>query len=109
MLRLPLIALVMSIALDAIQTHADEIFSQKIVKFDLPTSDRSFASGPGSDAINDNCLICHSAGMVLNQLALSKAQWRTEVEKMRTAYKAPIDPKDDDAIVDYLAGMKIGK
>ena len=29
---------------------------------------------------------------------------------MRTAYKAPIDPKDDvDAIVDYLAGMKIAK
>jgi len=34
--------------------------------------------------------------MVLNQPALSKAQWRTEVEKMRTAYKAPIDPKDVD-------------
>jgi len=46
---------------------------------------------------------------VLNQTALSNAQWRTEVEKMRTAYKAPIDPKDVDGIVDYLAGMKIVK
>jgi hypothetical protein len=26
---------------------------------------------------------------------------------MRTAYKAPIDPKDVDAIVSYLAGMKV--
>jgi hypothetical protein len=42
------------------------------------------------------------AGMVLNQAALSKAQWLTEVEKMRDAFKAPIDPKDVDAIVDYL-------
>jgi hypothetical protein len=39
---------------------------------------------------------------VLNQAALSKAQWLTEVEKMRDAFKAPIDPKDVDAIVDYL-------
>jgi hypothetical protein len=44
--------------------------------------------------------------MVLNQPALTKAQWRTEVEKMRTAYKAPIDPKDLDAIVDYVAGLR---
>src|ERR1700730_13699038 len=78
----------------------------KSVNIDLPNGDRMF-EGPGSDAANNNCLACHSAGMVLNQPALSKAQWRTEVEKMRTAYKAPIDPKDVDGIVDYLAGMKI--
>ena len=40
--------------------------------------------------------------MVLNQPALSKAQWQAEVEKMRLAYRAPIDPKDVDAIVAYL-------
>jgi hypothetical protein len=28
---------------------------------------------------------------------------------MRTAYKAPIDPKDVDGIIDYLAGMKIAR
>jgi hypothetical protein len=27
------------------------------------------------------------------------AQWHAEVDKMRTAYKAPIDPKDVDAIL----------
>jgi hypothetical protein len=41
---------------------------------------------------------CHPVGMVLNQLALSEAQWRTEVEKMRTVYKAPIV----DKIISYL-------
>ena len=58
--------------------------------------------GAGADVVNGNCLACHSAGMVLNQAALSKAQWRAEVEKMRDAFKAPVDPKDVDAIVDYL-------
>ena len=88
--------------------HADDKLVLKSVSIDLPNGDRMF-EGPGSDAANNNCLACHSAGMVLNQPALSKVQWRTEAEKMRTAYKAPIDPKDVDAIVDYLAGMKIGK
>jgi hypothetical protein len=50
-------------------------------------------------------LACHSAGMVLNQPA-SKAQWQAEVEKMRQAYKAPVDPKDVDAIVDYLVSIR---
>ena len=43
--------------------------------------------------------------MVLNQPAMSKAQWQAEVEKMRTAYKAPIDSSDVGSIVDYLAGI----
>jgi hypothetical protein len=44
--------------------------------------------------------------MVLNQPAMSKAQWQAEVNKMRTAYKAPIDPKDVGAIVNYLAALR---
>ena len=77
-------------------------------KIDLPDRGAMF-TGPGSDALNNNCLACHSAGMVLTQPALSKEQWRTEVEKMRTAYKAPIDAKDVDAIVDYLIAIQGAK
>jgi hypothetical protein len=47
--------------------------------------------------------------MVLDQPALSQAQWRAEVEKMLTAYKAPVDPKDVDAIVAYLVSIKGAK
>jgi mono/diheme cytochrome c family protein len=65
-----------------------------------------FPNGPGADAINNNCLACHSADMVLNQPAMSKVRWQAEVDKMRTAYKAPIDPKDVDAILDYLVSVK---
>jgi hypothetical protein len=47
--------------------------------------------------------------MVLNQPALPRAQWDAEVIKMHTAYKAPIDPKDVDAILDYLVSIKGAK
>jgi hypothetical protein len=89
--------------------HAEDKLLLKSVSIGLPSGDRMFPDGPGSDAANNNCLSCHSAGMVLNQPALTKAQWRAEVDKMRTAYKAPIDPKDADAIVDYLATLKGAK
>ena len=75
------------------------------VKLDLPQGDRTF-SGPGSDAINQNCLGCHSADMVLNQPALPKAAWQAEVDKMIHFYKAPVAAGDVGAIVDYLARTK---
>src|ERR1700704_2430254 len=81
-------------------------FELKSVKIDLPDSDRMFPDGPGSEAINNNCLACHSAGMVLNQPELSKQAWAAEVNKMISAYKAPIDPKDAGAIIEYLSRIK---
>jgi hypothetical protein len=81
-------------------------FELKSVSVDLPNGDRMFPAGPGSDAINDNCLACHSAGMVLNQPVISKAAWAAEVNKMITIYKAPVDPGDVSAIVDYLNRTK---
>jgi hypothetical protein len=84
-------------------------FELKSVKVDLPESDKMFPDGPGSEAINNNCLACHSAGMVLNQPALSKESWTAEVNKMIHAYKAPVAPEDVGAIVEYLAGLKGAK
>ena len=81
-------------------------FEFKPVNIDLPDSDRMFPAGPGADAINNNCLACHSAGMVLNQPNLSKQAWAAEVHKMINNYKAPVAPEDVGAIVDYLAALK---
>ena len=81
----------------------------KSVKIDLPDSDKMFPDGPGADAINNNCLACHSAGMVLNQPALSKQAWTAEVHKMINNYRAPIAPENIDAIVDYLIALKGAK
>lgn len=36
------------------------------VDVDIPNGDRRF-EGPGADVVNNNCLVCHSAGMVLTQ------------------------------------------
>jgi cytochrome c5 len=81
----------------------------KSVKIDLPDSDKMFPDGPGSDAINNNCLACHSADMVLNQPALSKQAWAAEVNKMINNYKAPVAPEDVATIVDYLTSLKGAK
>ena len=74
------------------------------VKLDLPDSDRYF-EGTGTDVVNNNCLACHSAGMVLMQPRLPRAVWQAEVEKMRNTYKAPVAAEDVAAIVDYLANL----
>jgi cytochrome c5 len=74
------------------------------VSTNFPDSDRLFP-GAGADAINNNCLACHSAGMVLTQPRLSRADWQAEVEKMRNFYKAPVDASDVPAIVDYLVKL----
>jgi len=83
---------------------ADKI-AIKSTSVDLPAGDALFP-GPGADAINNNCLACHSADMVLNQPAFPRATWDAEVRKMINTYKAPVDEKDVGAIVDYLARTK---
>jgi mono/diheme cytochrome c family protein len=102
---LPL-AFLAGIALSPFAGKAETPVSLKSVTVELPAGDRMFPAGPGSDVANDNCLACHSAGMVLNQPALSKTAWEAEVNKMRDAYKAPIDAKDVNAIIDYLMSIK---
>jgi len=97
---LPL-ALATVIAFAPFGAHSDDKLVLKSVTVDLPSDGRMFPGGPGSDAANGNCLACHSADMVLINRPCRRRNGREEVEKMRTAYKAPIDPKDVDTIVDY--------
>jgi mono/diheme cytochrome c family protein len=78
------------------------------VSVEWPVSTRTFPGGAPADAINANCLTCHSAGMVLTQPHLARGDWQAEVDKMRLAYKAPIDPDAVPAIVAYLASLKPG-
>ncbi|SDN26489.1 Quinohemoprotein amine dehydrogenase A, alpha subunit, haem binding [Methylobacterium phyllostachyos] len=76
-------------------------------EIDLPFGDDiGFPAGPGSDVIASNCTACHSADHTLNQPALSREEWHAVVDKMITAYKAPITPEDARVIVDYLARVK---
>ena len=78
------------------------------VDLNFPRSDRTFPGGAGADTINNACLICHSAGMVLTQPSLSRAGWQDVVRQMRTAFKAPFAAEDEPAIVDYLVNLNLG-
>ena len=79
------------------------------VSVDIPSGGRTYpGTGAGADAMNANCASCHSAGMVLTQPRLTRAEWQGEVTKMLTVYKAPVDAADVPAIVDYLAGLRPG-
>src|SRR6202795_2675203 len=110
MFRSSLLAVILlSVASMQLPTWAASAFELKPVKVDLPDSDKMFPDGPGSDAINNNCLACHSADMVLNQPALSKEAWSAEVHKMIPTYKAPVAPEDVCAFVDYLTRLKGAK
>lgn len=104
--KLLAVGIVVNAVLVPLAARAAASLELKSVTVDLPDSDRTFPPGPGSDAVTNNCLACHSAGMVLNQPMLSKAAWAAEVNKMITAYKAPVAPEDVGAIVDYLTGLQ---
>jgi len=47
------------------------------------------------------CLECHEARIILQQ-RLNKATWTKEVDKMMK-WGAVVDPKDRDALIDYLS------
>jgi mono/diheme cytochrome c family protein len=73
-----------------------------IVRVALPENDEPFPPGIGADLAGSQCLICHSAGMVLTQPPLKKDEWRAEIMKMRSAYGAPIPDDQVDALSEYL-------
>jgi hypothetical protein len=100
-----LVALLGSASVAPFSCQAQSSIILKSDSIDLPDRGVMFP-GPGSDVVNNNCLSCHSAGMVLNQPGLTAAAWQAEAEKMIHVYKAPIDEKDVPEIVDYLVRTK---
>ena len=102
---------VLALATGARNLHADtekrpaqEVRWTK-VSVDLPSSETIFPPGPGAQIANGQCLICHSAGMVLRQPPLTQTQWAIEIEKMRTAYGAPLPADQVQALAEYLHGI----
>ena len=75
------------------------------VEITLPQETTTFPDRPGVEAITANCAACHSPDMILNQPALTRAQWQSTIDKMRSVYKASIDPAAEGEILDYLDGM----
>jgi hypothetical protein len=108
-LKIFCLAILVGTAVTAQPAAARAAMTFKSVKVQLPDSDVQFPAGPHADAINNNCLSCHSADMVLNQPPMARAKWQAEVDKMRTSYKAPVNDADAKTIVDYLTWLKSPK
>jgi mono/diheme cytochrome c family protein len=75
------------------------------VHVDLPVSETPFPPGTGSEIATSQCLICHSAGMILLQPPLTQEEWLAEINKMRNAFGAPIPPDQIEALANYLSGI----
>lgn len=92
-----------AVAADSRKAAPSRLTSQKAV---LPDDAAFFPEGPGADAVNANCLACHSASMALTQPTLTQAQWTATVNKMRDVYGAPVAKEDVAAIAGYLAALQ---
>ena len=70
------------------------VFSQSSPEERLP-------AGTAKEKAEDACLVCHEARIIVQQ-RLDKAAWTKEVDKM-VKWGADVDPKDRDALIDYLS------
>ena len=60
-------------------------------------------AGVGPGVVEGYCTTCHSLDYVrINAPFLNRQGWETEVNKMITAFGAPIGPTEAKIIVDYL-------
>jgi mono/diheme cytochrome c family protein len=78
------------------------------VSVELPASNTLFPAGEGQTVANAQCLICHSAGMVLRQPTRTQPQWTETIDKMRNAYGAPIAAAQVDGLAAYLTRVVSG-
>jgi cytochrome c5 len=71
----------------------------------LPPDDHHarLAPGPGSDAAQQQCQLCHSTDYIVMQPRGDAKQWQAVVTKMIRVFGAPISEADAKTIVEYLA------
>jgi hypothetical protein len=67
----------------------------------LPPQTADLPAGDAQNKAKVACLECHDAHIIVQQ-RLSKAAWTKEVDKM-AQWGALLDPKDRDALIDYLS------
>ncbi len=79
-------------------------FALRSAEITLPADEISLP--PAAEIVTINCSACHSPEMILSQPRLDASTWQKEIDKMRTAYHATIDPKDDKALVAALMALQ---
>ena len=81
---------------------ASSLLAQVKEKIEVPYVAFPIKTGKGFDAIQTNCLMCHSFGYIINQGRQSKKFWRGKVDKMIVHFKAPMDEAAAKATTEYL-------
>ena len=81
---------------------ASPLFAQVKGKVEVPYVPFPVKMGNGFEAVQANCLMCHSFGYIINQGRQSRKFWRGKVDKMIVHFKAPIDEKSAKIVTDYL-------
>jgi len=81
---------------------ATPLFAQVKEDVEVPYVAFPIKMGKGFDAIQTNCLMCHSFGYIINQGRQSKKFWRGKVDKMIVHFKAPMDEAAAKETTDYL-------
>jgi hypothetical protein len=78
------------------------LFAQVKGDIEVPYISYQIKMGKGFDAVQANCLMCHSFGYIINQGPQSREFWAEKVEKMVIHFKAPISKEDAQIVTDYL-------
>jgi len=78
------------------------LFAQVKGDVEVPYISYQIKMGKGFDAVQANCLMCHSFGYIINQGPQSREFWKKKVEKMIVHFKAPISKDDMKTVTDYL-------
>ncbi len=78
------------------------LFAQVAQDVEVPYISYEIKMGKGFDAVQANCLMCHSFGYIINQGPQSKEFWAKKTDKMITHFKAPMTKKDINTVVEYL-------
>lgn len=78
------------------------LFAQVKGDVEVPYIAYEIKMGKGFDAVQANCLMCHSFGYIINQGPQSKEFWAEKVQKMIHAFKAPISKEDAKTVTEYL-------
>ena len=78
------------------------LFAQVKEKVEVPYVPFPIKMGKGFDAVQANCLTCHSFGYMINSGKQSKKFWRGKIDKMIVHFKAPMSDTDVEIITDYF-------
>jgi hypothetical protein len=97
------VAVLLALALVACDRTPD---ASSVRTLTLPSLETAMPDAPGRSEFVGSCRTCHSPRYVLDQPRFPRKTWAAEVEKMKTAYGAPIPPDAQPLIVDYLVAIR---